>query len=138
MAIHGQFNERSQYLSLMNILRSASAVLTTVGSLNAFVQTDDGRDVLSLDMEEENAYDRVAGLFASGTIVSLDVGFPLEGREHRFNCDPTYEGQLSITLLGDVQILDDGMIDFNWYYRFWSTIARKHITVEGVEFSVFE
>ncbi len=122
----------------MNALRFAPVVLTVDGHINAFVATEDGREVRSIEIEENLAYDHAAELFSTNQIASLDVGVVVEEHEYRFNCDPTYEGQLEIVVLGSFRKLQDGMIDFNWYYNLWSHLLRNDLTTTGVEFSVFD
>lgn len=125
-----------QYSLLMAILRRTRASLVRDGRVHLYSQTDDGRDYVSRECSEENAYATVAKLFECAEIVALDAEVSHSGRTMLFNFDPCYDGQIVVTILGESVVLPDGMIDFNWYYSFWKDQMNGLVTITGIEFSI--
>ncbi len=85
---------------------------------------------------EQDAPNLVEASFRNGTISSVDFGLPVDKGEIRFNCNPCFNERLIISVLGEFRTLEDGMLDFNWYYRFWRDLLQGELFIRGVEFDV--
>lgn len=137
---------------LIQFLKKKSAILTWDNEIHCFT-ADDGMTRIPLDMDcddyvtripldvdcgESDPYQVIYDLFKSRKIVSFDFKIPMAERTMCFNCDLDLKNKIMITIFGDSVLLDDGMIDFNWYYNFWKELFVGKFRIAGVEFSVFE
>lgn len=125
-----------QFELLMAIFRKSHASFVRDARIHVYSQSDDGRDYVSKPCSEEDAFDTVIKLFEIGAIAAVDAEVACVGRTTIFNFDPSYDGQIVITILGDYVALPDGMIDFNRYYSFWKEKLNDLVTITGIEFSV--
>lgn len=125
-----------QFIVLMAILRRLHVSFVRDGRIHLYVQTDDGRDYDSRNCSEQNAFDTIAVMLERSEIAAFDATVDAAGRSMLFNFDPSYDGQIVVTILGDCVEMPDGMIDFNWYYQFWKEKLDDFVTITGVEFSV--
>jgi hypothetical protein len=125
-----------QHVVLIAMLRKLGASLVRDSRIHAYVQTEDGREYLSSPCSEGMAFDTVGALFTESKIAAVDAEVDHEGRAMLFSFDPSYDGQITITILGECVELPDRMIDFNWYYTFWKNCIGDLVDIAGVEFSV--
>lgn len=125
-----------QFELLMAVLRKSHASFVRDARIHVFSDSGDGRDYVSKPCSEEDAFDTVAKLFAIGAIAAVDAEVTCGGRRMILNFDPSYDGQIVITILGNYVALHDGMIDFNWYYSYWKENLKDLVTITGIEFGV--
>ena len=127
---------------LLQFLRRRDAKLVVDNYIRAFADDPDeypgGRHVCDIEANDENAYSILEHKLITREVLSFDFCMDVNGQTMYFNCDPSYNDNLAITILAGAVLLDDGMIDFSWYYKFWREVFTGHAYIYQVEFSVDE
>jgi hypothetical protein len=94
--------------------------------------------VFDIEATEENSYSVLENSLISQEVLAFECQIEVNGQTMGFRCHPYDRDSLGITILPDLILLDDGMIDFNWYYKFWKEVFSESTYVYGVEFSVID
>ncbi len=127
---------------LMQFLKRKDAKLVVDNYIRAFADDSDedpgGRHVCDIEAHEKNAYSTLEHKLKTREVLSFDFRMHVNGRTMYFNCDPSWNDYLAITILAGAELLEDGMIDFSWYYNFWKEVFTDHAYIYRVEFSVDE
>lgn len=120
---------------LLEFLKRNSAIFTHEDVIYAYEEDDQdfGRNPFDVKCREEDSHEVLYKMLESGEIRSFDVEIPIAEKAIYFNCDPSYENALHITILANPVLQDDGMIDFNWYYNFWKQVFTGHSYINRVE-----
>jgi hypothetical protein len=138
LTFYGEFRDERQWPSLLKIVRQGDAVLIRGGSISAFTKAEDGMEYVSVPCHDRDPYETLQECFEAGRIASFDFGVVSDGVELRFNGNASFKDRLVLTVLGNYRFLEDGMIDFNWYYTFWISRISGELDVTGIEFSAFK
>ena len=91
-----------------------------------------------IEVTEENSYPVLEKMLVSREVEGFECRMDVNGKTMWFSCDTGFNDSLCITILPDSILLDDGMIDFNWYYKFWKEMFPESTYMYGVEFSAID
>lgn len=140
LSLHTRCSSQTRIKLLLQFLKGRDAKLVNGNYIRAFADDSDddlpSRCVFDIEATEENAFSVLERMLTNREVLSFDFRMEINGRTMYFNCDPSWHDQLLITILADPVLLDDGMIDFTWYYEFWKEVFTGHAYIHRVEFDV--
>jgi hypothetical protein len=81
-------------------------------------------------------YSTLKVLFHKKEISAFNCMILSEEKKRYYDVRPL-EHSIAITILSGYNTLEDGFLDFNWQYNYWSSQLNKVMDISGIDLSAF-